>query len=126
MSSLSTKKVPARPSASSAQRKMDRDALERIAPNFRAFSEATRHPILQELKEGPKSVNELVDALDTSQANISKQLRILHDAELLHREKRGTQVFYQVKETAVYKLCELVCDKLNRDAQVKIPFDFSI
>ena len=90
---------------------MDRDALERIAHTFRAFSEATRLAILQELKEGPKSVNELVDALDT---------------ELLHREKRGTQVFYQVKETAVYKLCELVCDKLNRDAQVKTPFDFSI
>ena len=52
--------------------------------------------------------------------------RILHDAELLQREKRGTQVFYQVKESAVYKLCELVCDKLNRDAQVKTPFDFSI
>ena len=105
---------------------MDRAALEKIAHTFRAFSEATRLAILQELRSGPKSVNELVDALDTSQANISKQLRILHDAEVLHREKRGTQVFYQVKETAVYKLCELVCDKLNRDAQVKTPFDFSI
>jgi DNA-binding transcriptional ArsR family regulator len=125
MSSAAAKKVSPRSSAS-LNRKMNRDALEKIALIFRAFSEATRLAIFQELKSGPKSVNELVDALDTSQANISKQLRILHDAELLHREKRGTQVFYQVKETAVYKLCELVCDKLNRDAQVKIPFDFSI
>ncbi|MEM8954658.1 MAG: metalloregulator ArsR/SmtB family transcription factor [Verrucomicrobiota bacterium] len=105
---------------------MDRPALEHVALMFRAFAEATRLAILQELKTGPLSVNQLVTNLDTSQANISKQLRILHDAELLHREKIGTQVFYQIKDETVFQLCELVCDKLNRDARAKSPFDFSI
>ncbi|MEM7146008.1 MAG: metalloregulator ArsR/SmtB family transcription factor [Verrucomicrobiota bacterium] len=105
---------------------MNRAALERVAATFRAFAEATRLAILQELKDGPRSVNQLAQTLQTSQANISKQLRLLHDAELLQREKNGTQVFYQIKDDAVYQLCELVCDKLNRDAQSKSPFDFSI
>ena len=60
-------------------KKLDSAALEKIAELFRVFSEATRLAILQELREAPHSVNELVEKLDTSQANISKQLKALHE-----------------------------------------------
>ena len=96
--------------------KLDREGLERVADLFRAFSEATRLAILQELKEGAMSVNDLVAAVDSSQANVSKQLRTLFEAGLVSRSKSGTQVFYEVCDEVVFTLCELVCGKLNRDA----------
>ncbi len=106
--------------------KMDRRALEKIAEVFRVFSEPTRLAILQALKEDTRSVNELVAETETSQANVSKQLRILYDAGLLIREKRGNQVFYSIKEELVFEICELVCNKLNRDSKSREPYEFSI
>lgn len=96
---------------------IDRAGLEKIAKLFKVFAEPTRLAILQLLRSGSKSVNEIVSALDTSQANISKQLRILYEAELLVREQRGNHVYYRIGEELVFELCGLVCDKLNRSAK---------
>ena len=96
---------------------IDRGGLEKIANFFKVFAEPTRLAILQLLRSGPHSVNQIVAGLDTSQANTSKQLRILYDADLLAREQRGNSVFYSIKEELVFELCNLVCGKLNRSAQ---------
>ncbi|WP_338687003.1 metalloregulator ArsR/SmtB family transcription factor [Haloferula helveola] len=93
--------------------------LERVATFFRAFSEPTRLALLQELKSGPCSVGELVALLPTTQANVSKQLKILHDAGLIERRKEGTSVIYSVAEPVVMELCRIACDKLNREARPK-------
>ena len=105
---------------------LSRDALERVADLFRIFSEATRLAILQALMPGTKSVNELVEELGTTQANISKQLRILYDARILAREKRGNQVFYSIDDDIVHPLCNLVCSKLNRDVAKARVYEFSV
>lgn len=96
--------------------KLDLPQLERLASLFRAFSEPTRLSIVQELKSGELSVSEIVERLTTSQANISKQLKILNDAGVVSRRKLGTQVLYQIADPMVFELCRLVCEKLNRDA----------
>ena len=98
-------------------RNLNRQALERVARVFSAFSDATRLAILQELKAGELPVGALVDAVGVSQGNVSKQLQLLFDAGLLTRRKQGTQVFYTISEEIVLPMCELVCGKLNRDAQ---------
>ena len=95
---------------------LDRHALDRIASFFKVFSEPTRLAILQLLRRGPASVNDIVASLSTSQANVSKQLKTLHAADLLKREPRGTQVIYSISEPLVFELCDLVCSKLNRRA----------
>ena len=92
------------------------DQLERVASMFRAFGESTRLAILQELKGGEMTVSEMVDRMPTSQANVSKQLKALHDAGVLSRRKQGSRVLYQIADPMVFELCRLVCDKLNRDA----------
>ena len=96
---------------------MDRASLEKVAKFFSVFSDATRLAILMELKEGRLTVGELVNRLDVSQGNVSKQLNLLHDQGLLKREKQGTQVFYSIDDEIIFPLCRQVCDKLNRDAQ---------
>jgi DNA-binding transcriptional ArsR family regulator len=96
--------------------KLNLSELERVATLFRVFAEATRLALLQELKDGPKSVGELVDSLPTTQANVSKQLKMLHDAGLVTRTKQGTNVIYEICEPMVFELCKIACDKLNRPA----------
>lgn len=100
--------------------KLNSDELERVANLFKAFAEPTRLAILQELKSGERSVSEIVDALQTSQANVSKQLKHLFDAGVVSRRKQGTLVMYGIADEMVFELCRMVCDKLNRDA-VKPP-----
>ncbi len=96
--------------------KLSSDQLERVAALFRAFAEPTRLAILQELKGGELSVSGIVDALTTSQANVSKQLKQLFEAGVVTRRKQGTQVLYAIADEVVFELCKMVCDKLNRDA----------
>lgn len=96
---------------------LDQKSLERIAAFFKVFAEPTRLSILHFLRSGPAPVNDIVSALPTSQANVSKQLKMLYDADLLNREQRGNQVFYSISEDLVFELCEIVCEKLNRQAK---------
>ena len=105
--------------------KMDREALSKVAEVFRAFGEVTRLQILQELKAGPRHVNGLVEALGLSQANVSKQLRVLLDAGLVGRERRGNQVVYELSDGLAMEMCRVVCDKLNREALIR-PAHFAI
>ena len=105
--------------------KQSRAGLEKIAQSFRALSESTRLSILQELKSGPKTVNELVASIGSSQANISKQLAVLRDAGFLAREQRGTNALYSICDPLVMDLCQLMCDGINRRAQASMS-SFSI
>ncbi len=103
--------------------KLDLADLDRVASFFRAFSEPTRLALLEELKEGPCAVSELVNVLPTTQANVSKQLKILYDTGLVERRKDGTRVIYSICEPAVEEICRIACDKLNRGAkQRKLTF----
>lgn len=114
---LKTKQLP---------EKLDRPALEKVARVFAAFADPTRLAILQELKAGERAVGEIVDSIGISQGNVSKQLQLLFDVGLLHRERRGTQVFYSIRDEMVMPLCELVCDKLNRDQEEAATLNFQI
>ena len=109
---------------SKSGQKLDRPALEKVARVFSCFSDATRLAILQELMEGSRSVGELVQVVGGSQGNVSKQLQLLFDAGLLGRDKVGNQVFYSVTDEMVVAMCELVCDKLNREMKASGEFSF--
>jgi DNA-binding transcriptional ArsR family regulator len=84
------------------------EELERIAARFRALGEPMRLRILQAVCKTPRSVNDIVAATGSTQANISKHLALLTAAGILKREKDGQRVFYGVKNKLAVKLCELV------------------
>lgn len=99
----------------------NRQALEKVAAVFRSLSQPTRLAILRELKASDRTVTELVEAIGTSQPNISKQLRTLYDAGLLGRKEHGAHVRYHLEGDLVLRLCELVCDRLNQQARQAVP-----
>lgn len=103
-----------------SERELDRVHLEGVARLFGVLAEPTRLDILQKLKQGPRSVKELVESLGAKQANVSKQLGILHDAGLVTRTRSGAMVLYAIGDPMVFELCNLVCSKLQRDAERQI------
>lgn len=96
---------------------LDRNSLETVARLFGVLAEPTRLEILQALRASPLSVSALVGVLGAKQANVSKQLGVLHAAGLLWRERDGNVVNYGIAEPMIFDLCELVCGKLRRDAE---------
>src|SRR5262245_18279492 len=85
-------------SSSMSTRRLDMIQLEAVSRLFAVLAEPTRLAILQQLKDSPRPVGELVEALGAKQANVSKQLGILHSAGLLDRRREGSQVIYSIRE----------------------------
>ena len=56
---------------------------------------------------GEACVCDLLPYFDLSQPTISHHLKVLHDAGLLHREKRGTWVYYIARPEAMQALGSL-------------------
>jgi DNA-binding transcriptional ArsR family regulator len=100
---------------------LDRTTLESVARWFRILAEPTRLELLQALKAGPQTVTELTEILASKQANVSKQLGILHTAHLVAREREGNLVRYTLADPMVFELCRLVCGKLKTDAERHLP-----
>jgi DNA-binding transcriptional ArsR family regulator len=93
--------------------------LQAVADLFSVLSEPSRLRILQTLQPRPATVGQIVRASGMKQANVSKQLGILHDAGVLAREKEGNAVHYSIRLPLVFDLCALVCGSLHHDARAR-------
>lgn len=91
---------------------LDDRALAHVADYFRALSEPLRLKILNELRRGPRNVNQLTQMLACSQANVSKHLGVLSRFGLVARDAQGTAAYYRIADPAVYELCDLVCGRM--------------
>lgn len=96
--------------------KLSAAQLSAVSRLFSVLSETSRLALLQALHDGPLTVNELVEAAGMKQANVSKQLAILHDHRLVKRERDGTSIRYEIADPMVFSLCDLVCGKMKKDA----------
>ncbi|MFT4011282.1 MAG: metalloregulator ArsR/SmtB family transcription factor [Nocardioidaceae bacterium] len=84
---------------------------ERIAPLLKALADPVRLRLLSIVAahtEREACVCDLNDAFDLSQPTISHHLKVLHEAGLLDRSKRGTWVYYSVRTGALADLAALI------------------
>ena len=102
------------------KKKLSPAALNMIAERFKVLSEPIRLAILHRLQEGEASVNELTAAINTSQPNVSKHLKILQNAGILAREQKGNTVFYTIVDDTIFTLCELVCSSLETSLKDRV------
>jgi len=86
--------------------------LELVAERFRVLGDPVRLRLLQTLEAGEKSVAELVEATGASQANVSKHLQLMLRAGVVQRRREGLFVFYSVRDSRVFQLCDAVCGSL--------------
>jgi ArsR family transcriptional regulator len=111
MTPKQTRKPPKRESA--PDRDFDDRLLELVAERFQMLAEPMRLRLLNQLREGEKSVGELVEATGARQANVSRHLNALLTHGLVTRRKEGVFAYYRIADPAVFDLCELVCDSLE-------------
>ena len=90
--------------------------VELIAQRFRVIGEPMRIRILDALRDGPRTVNELTDALGGTQQNVSKHLGVLAQAGIVARERNGNHVRCSIADESIFELCEIVCGGLRRQA----------
>jgi ArsR family transcriptional regulator len=84
---------------------------EQIAPLLKALADPVRLRLLSLVAShegGEACVCDLNDAFDLSQPTISHHLKVLHEAGLLDRDKRGVWVFYRARTEAMTALGDLI------------------
>jgi DNA-binding transcriptional ArsR family regulator len=91
------------------------DALvELVARRFRVLGEPMRIRLLDRLRDGEATVQELTGALGATQQNVSKHLQVLLDAGIVDRRKDGNCAYYSIADPGIFALCEQVCDGVRR------------
>ena len=68
-----------------------------MASTFEVLADPTRRRILDLLRDGERSVGELVDRLTLSQPGVSKHLRVLRDAGLVQVRIEAQRRWYGLR-----------------------------
>lgn len=63
---------------------------------FAAIADPNRRYLLEELRRGPRTVNELAAGLPVSRPAVSQHLKVLLDAGLVNAKPEGTRRVYAV------------------------------
>ena|SRR5574341_1545092 len=86
--------------------------------NFKAeFFKALAHPlrisILDELREGELTVNEISQKFEVEPANASQQLAVLRNKNIVTARKEGSNVYYSVTDKTLFKLLDAAKEIFN-------------
>ncbi len=73
---------------------------------FRSLSHDARIRILEELRDGERSVSELQGALGVSGSNASQHLAVLRGEGIVTSRREGTTVLYVVADSRIYNLLD--------------------
>ena len=87
------------------------EQAEQVAPLLRALADPVRLRLLSLVAShegGEACVCQLNDAFDLSQPTISHHMKVLHEAGLVDRDKRGVWVYYRARPQALASLATLI------------------
>jgi DNA-binding transcriptional ArsR family regulator len=74
------------------------ERLVESAPLFAALGDETRLRLVSRLSgSGPLSITELTEAADVTRQAVSKHLRVMEGAGLVHSKKRGRESVWQLE-----------------------------
>lgn len=96
------------------------EILDRIAVRLKAMANPFRLKMLHALHDGELSVTELLAQVGSSQANVSKHLNVLRNADLVASRRDGVNVYYRLGDSAVFAICQAVCDSLLHKASSEV------
>lgn len=96
-------------SVSEALNLMSKDEdIDLASRSLKAMSHPLRLKILCTLADQELSVQEIVDAVGTSQSNISQHLAILRDKGIIGSRKNANRVFYRVADERILMLIDMM------------------
>lgn len=93
-----------------AREPMSAAQAAQVMPVLKAIADPVRLRLLSLVlshEGGEACACDLQPTFDLSQPTISHHLKVLHEAGLLHREKRGVWVYYRARPEAMHTLLTL-------------------
>lgn len=94
------------------------EVFEMAAGIFRVMSAPMRLKIISCLCNGEKNVTQLLEAIDTTQPNMSQHLNTLYQARVIGRRRDGVQIFYRIINDRVVTLCRAICTQIAIESEV--------
>ena len=91
-----------------------KSGIELQAKLFRGFSDPSRLALLEALRDGERSVGDLVQITGFTQPNVSNHLSCLRDCGLVTVRQQGRFAYYSLSDDRVAKLL-LLADELLAD-----------
>jgi ArsR family transcriptional regulator len=79
---------------------------------FKALGHPVRLAIIEHLKNGKRSVGQIVDATRAEQSGVSKNLMVLKQAGILSSRQEGVTVYYAIRDQNIFKVLRVVSDIL--------------
>ena len=80
---------------------------------FKALAHPLRISILDALRDGELTVNEISQRFEVEQANASQQLAVLRNRNIVVARKEGANVYYSVSDKSIFKLLDAAKEIFN-------------
>ena len=81
----------------------------------KALADPTRLLIINELRDGPRSVGDLAEALGISQPNVSRHLAMLRDRGFVTAERFGSSVHYALASPKILRAMDLLREFMTEE-----------
>ncbi len=78
----------------------------------RSLSHPKRLEILNNLRDGEKSVSELLSVVASSKANLSQHLAVLREKKIISSRREGVNIFYHLANPKMIKACDIIREVL--------------
>src|SRR5258705_11249587 len=89
-----------------------KEQIERMAHAMRAIAHPLRLKVLCVLGEHESSVQDIVEAVGTSQSNVSQHLAILRGKGIFGTRRSANRGYYSVKDQRTRQLIATMCEVL--------------
>ena len=99
--------------------KQNKTLFELQSEVCKTLASPKRLEILNALKDGEKTVTELVDILGVPKANVSQHLAVMRHKGILKTRREGVNIFYSVANQKVIQACVLMREVLTEQMQEK-------
>ena len=93
-------------------KKVDDRVFEMHAEVCKCMASPTRLKILNLLRDGEKSVEELKRSLGLNKANLSQHLSILRQRKIVSTRRAGLNIYYKVASPKMIKACDILREVL--------------
>ena len=91
---------------------MSKQIYEMHASICNVFSNPKRLEIIDLLRDGEKSVNELSELAEIPQANLSQHLSLMRQRGILETRREGVNIYYSIANPKVIKAFEIMREVL--------------
>lgn len=99
--------------------KKDKTLFELQSEVCKTLASPKRIEILNALKDGEKTVSELVEILDVPKANVSQHLAVMRYKGILTSRREGLNMYYSVSNRKVIEACLLMKEVLMEQMKEK-------